>query len=192
MCNVWEVQTWPYMCMSTSKYSYFFTGTPQEINTIIWLQNPENCEYLWCVSQQTMSGSFIVRSRALLLTTFRLVRIWPPVCPPAESSSPSSSPHPLVVHHKTLQGTVWWLAGTPWELHVWMWVCVLQVGGWWCVWWCQSAQNPVVCLLHMLCVLSPYACLFHSGRKHDTAISLLHNHVVDLSCCSAAAVITIQ
>lgn len=44
------------------------------------------------------------------------------VCPPAENLLP----HPRVVWStiKSLQGTVWWLAGIPWELYVYVSACV--------------------------------------------------------------------
>ena len=89
-----------------------------------------------------------------------------------QSSSPSSSPHPLVVHHKTLQGTVWWLAGTPWELHVWVWVCVCfkwGVGGVCvCVCVCGDVSQPrtrwcVYCTC-CVCYLCMHVCFIPAGN----------------------------
>ena len=62
-------------------------------------------------------------------------------------------PHPGLVHNKTLQGCVWWLAGVPGDPVC---ICGLRIGG-----WCVSgiAQGHVYCMC-----LSLDACLFDEWR----------------------------
>lgn len=92
--------------------------------------------------------------------TVRVVRMWLAVCPAADSSSTSSPPR--VVHHKTLQGTGWWLAGTPWELYVYVCVYVCaSSGGLVCVVMSSQTQWHVYCI----CVcLSLCVCFTPSGN----------------------------
>lgn len=78
---------------------------------------------------------------------------------------------------KTLQGSVWWLAVTPWEL----WVCMgLQLwsgGGLVCVCVCVCGVSHLSLggiFIACVCALPVRVHLFRSSRKHDTAIRFLH------------------